>query len=286
METWEVTFENQDHRQDENGAGNNRGVNVGKVERIASSVGGGALIGYALKNRSKSGILLGLIGAGLLYRGASGQCEAYRTLGINTADKSEDRAEEVAREVHVERSITINSSRGEMFRFWRNFDNLPRFMENLESVTPIDENRSHWVAKGPGGKKLEWDAEIYNEKENQLIAWRSLSGSDITNAGSVHFEEAPGGRGTLLKVVLNYNPPGGKPAALFAKLFGQEPGQLVERNLKRLKQFIETGEIPTTEGQPSGREKKATVLEERKANKLSSQTPVSTMTAAAPEEVA
>lgn len=284
METWQVTFENQDQRQAENDASNNRGVNVGKVERIASSVGGGALIGYAIKNRSKSGILLGLLGAGLLYRGASGQCEAYRTLGINTADKSQDRAVEVAREVHVEKSITINSSPREMYRFWRNFDNLPRFMENLESVTPIDENRSHWVAKGPGGKKLEWDAEIYNEKENQLIAWRSLSGSDITNAGSVHFEEAPGGRGTLLKVVLNYNPPGGKRAALFAKLFGQESGQLVEHNLKRLKQFIETGEIPTTEGQPSGRGKRAHVLEEHKANKLASKPPV-TMRADAREEV-
>src|SRR6185436_8492572 len=118
----------------------------------------------------------------------------------------------------------------------------------------LDGNRSHWVAIGPGGKRVEWDAEIYNEKQGELIAWRSLPDADITNAGSVHFAEAPGGRGTYLKVVLNYNLPGGKAAALFAKLFGQEPGQLVESNLKRLKQLLEAGEIPTTEGQPSGRE--------------------------------
>jgi uncharacterized membrane protein len=159
----------------------------------------------------------------------------------------------------------------DLYRFWRNFENLPRFMENLESVAECDDNISHWVARGPGGAKVEWDAEIYNEKEGELIAWRSLPGADITNAGSVHFEEAPGGRGTYVKVILNYNPPGGKAAALFAKLFGKEPGQLVEHNLKRLKQFIETGEIPTTAGQPSGREplpETATPSLERKAEAL------------------
>lgn len=285
METWEVTFEGKNSQQtlSPTGGTNNGNHNVGKAERIASAIGGGALLGYALKNRSKSSILLGLTGACLLYRGASGQCETYRLLGINTARERNE--EEVARDVHIEKSITINSSPKELYRFWRNFENLPRFMENLESVTQLDGNRSHWVAIGPGGKKIEWDAEIYNEKEGELIAWRSLSGSDIANAGSVHFEEAPGGRGTYVKVVLNYNPPGGKAAALFAKLFGQEPGQLVEHNLKRLKQYIETGEIPTTEGQPSGRIMEARGVEERKANKLASKAPAS-KTLAASEGVA
>jgi uncharacterized membrane protein len=256
METWEVTFEEgNEHAQQSNGHDENRGMNVGKYERIASAVGGGALLGYALKNRSKSGVALGLIGAGLLYRGATGQCEAYRALGVNTASEADA---DVARDVHVEKSITIAASPEELYSFWRNFENLPHFMEDLESVTQLDGNRSHWVARGPGGKKVEWDAEIYNEKEGELIAWRSLPDADVTNAGSVHFQEAPGGRGTYLKVVLNYNLPGGKAAALFAKLFGQEPGQLVESNLKRLKQLLEAGEIPTTEGQPSGRETSAT----------------------------
>jgi uncharacterized membrane protein len=278
MHTWEVTFEERNEpEQSSNGHANNGGANVGKVERIASALGGGALVGYALKNRSMNGILLGLLGAGLLYRGATGQCEAYRTLGINTAAGVSDDEKEVARDVHVEKSITVNRSPKELYRFWRNFENLPRFMENLESVTQLDGNRSHWVAKGPGGAKVEWDAEIYNEKEGELIAWRSLPNADITNAGSVHFDEAPGGRGTYVKVVLNYNPPGGKAAALFAKLFGQEPGQLVEHNLKRLKQFIETGEIPTIEGQPSGREARTEAprpSEENKANKLASTAPL------------
>jgi uncharacterized membrane protein len=282
METWEVTFEDQNQQNADNGSANNSKINVGKIERIASAVGGGALIGYAITNRSKSGIVLGLLGAGLLYRGATGQCEAYRSLGINTAD---DGAEEVAREVHVEKSVTINATAKELYRFWRDYENLPRFLENLESVTELDETRSHWVANGPGGKKVEWDAEIYNDKENEMIAWRSLPGSDITNAGSVHFEEAPG-HGTYVKVVLNYNPPGGKAAALFARLFGKEPGQLVEHNLRRLKQVAETGEIPTTEGQTSGREAETQAGGERKENKLASKTPVGDLARAAREGVA
>jgi uncharacterized membrane protein len=283
MDTWEVTFdEKPETEESQSDNGNGSGTNVGKIERIASAIGGGALIGYAIKSRSKGGIALGLLGAGLLYRGATGQCEAYRAFGVNTADG----AEEVARDVHLEKSITINRSPQELYKFWRDFENLPRFMENLESVTRLDDQRSHWVANGPGGKKIEWDAEIYNEKEGEMIAWRSLPGSDLTNAGSVHFEPAPDGRGTYLKVTLNYNPPGGKAAALFAKLFGQEPGQLVEHNLKRLKQFIETGEIPTTEGQASGRAKNTETTNQRKQNKLASKSPVRSMAASASEEVA
>ena len=252
MDTLEVTFEENNESAEVNNGHENSGVNVGKYERMASAIGGGALVGYALKSRTPTGIALGVLGAGLLYRGATGQCEAYRALGVNTATTSED----VAREVHIEKSITIGVGPAELYSFWRNFENLPRFMEDLESVTQLDGNRSHWVAKGPAGTKVEWNAEIYNEKEGELIAWRSLPEADITNAGSVHFEEAPGGRGTYLKVVLNYNPPGGKAAQLFVKLFGSEPGQLVESNLKRLKQLLEAGEIPTTEGQTSGREAK------------------------------
>lgn len=275
MDKWEVSFE---EKTEETPGDKNGDTNVGKIERIASAIGGGALIGYALKSRSKGGIALGLLGAGLLYRGASGQCEAYRAFGVNTASGSTD---EVARDVHIEKSITINESPAKLYKFWRNLKNLPQFMEDLESVNMLDETRSHWVANGPGGTKVEWDAEIYNDKEGELVAWRSLSGSDITNAGSVHFEPAPDGRGTHLKVVLNYNPPGGKAAALFAKLFGQEPGQLVEHNLKRLKQLIETGEISTTEGQSSGRVAKSKTSSQ---NSVASKTPALSRAATAGEE--
>jgi uncharacterized membrane protein len=131
---------------------------------------------------------------------------------------------------------------------------------------------------------VEWDAEIFNEKENELIAWRSLPGrAEVTNAGSVHFENAPDGRGTKLSVTLNYNPPGGKAGVLLAKLFGDEPGQLVELNLRRLKRLVETGEISTIEGQPSGRAESEPA---RKENKFASKTPVKALAANASEEVA
>jgi uncharacterized membrane protein len=126
-------------------------------------------------------------------------------------------------------------------------------MDHLESVTVQDDKRSHWVAKAPAGTTVEWDAEIINEKENELIAWRSLDGADVDNAGSVRFSEATGGRGTVVKVSLEYDPPAGIIGSLIAKLFGEEPSQQVQEDLHRFKQVMETGERPTTEGQSSGR---------------------------------
>jgi uncharacterized membrane protein len=191
----------------------------------------------------------------LLHRGVSGHCNTYQALGVSTNSAGQS-ANDVARDVHVEKSITIDKTPEELYGFWRDFQNLPRFMKHLESVTSTSEDLSHWVAEGPGGKSVEWDAEIYNDKPNELIAWRSLPGSDITNAGSVRFAKL-GARGTEVKVVLNYNAPGGKLSALLVKLSGREPGQMIADDLRRLKQILETGEVATTEGQSSGRDPEA-----------------------------
>jgi uncharacterized membrane protein len=212
-------------------------ANVGGIERVACALAGGALAIYGLRRRSISGLALSVAGAALLHRGSTGHCNAYEALGINTA-KHPEHDIPVARDVHIEKSITIGRSPQELYTFWRQFENLPRFMNNLESVTSLGFNRWHWVAKGPLGKTVEWDAEIYNEKPNEMIAWRSLEGADVTNAGSVHFEPARGERGTQVKVILNYNAPAGKVSALLAKLFGQEPGQMIEEDLRRLKQVL------------------------------------------------
>jgi uncharacterized membrane protein len=126
-------------------------------------------------------------------------------------------------------------------------------MRNLESVTELDGTRSHWVAKGPAGARVEWDAEIYNEKENELIAWRSLENADVVNAGSVRFQPGPTGHGTFVRVSMNYNPPAGKVGATLAQLLGAEPAQLIKEDLRRLKQVMEAGEIATIDGQTSGR---------------------------------
>lgn len=141
------------------------------------------------------------------------------------------------------RVITINRSPEEVYQFWRDFQNLPRFMSHLESVHVIDEKRSRWVAKAPAGTSVEWDAEIIEDRPNQLIAWRSLEGADVDNAGTVSFNPAPGGRGTEVSVELEYNPPGGALGAGIAKLFGEAPEQQIKGDLYRFKQVMETGEV-------------------------------------------
>jgi uncharacterized membrane protein len=174
--------------------------------------------------------------------GVTGHCDIYHTLGINTA-KSQFKEEPVARDVHVETSVTINRRPEEIYQFWREFENLPRFMKHLESVTKLGPNRSHWVAKGPAGDTEEWDAEIYNEKENELIAWRSLPGADIVNAGSVRFRPAANGRSTDLKITMNYNIAGGRVTDTLAHLLGQSPEQLIESDLQRLKHLLESSDF-------------------------------------------
>lgn len=148
----------------------------------------------------------------------------------------------------VSKSLIINRSPEELYRFWRDFENLPRFMKHLESVRVTADGRSHWVAKAPAGTSVEWDAEITEDRPNELIAWRSLEGSDVDNSGSVQFESAPGNRGTIVRVEIEYNPPGGVIGAAVAKLFGEEPGQQAQEDLRCLKQVMETGEVVLSDG--------------------------------------
>ena len=236
------------------GAQSGSQVNVGDVERWASAIGGGALALYGLTRGSLGGVVLALAGGTLIYRGVTGHCNVYEAVGINTADgKNPNVSVPANRGIKVEKAVTINKSPEELYRFWSNFENLPRFMSHLESVKDTGQGRSHWVAKAPAGTTVEWDAEVFNMKANELIAWRSLEGADVDSAGSVRFERAPGGRGTEVRVSLKYDPPGGALGAIFAKLFGEEPAQQIEEDLRHLKQVMEAGEVPTTEGQPSGR---------------------------------
>jgi uncharacterized membrane protein len=230
-------------------------VNVGQTERWASALVGGGLALYGLTRRTWGGVVLALVGGTLIYRGSTGHCYMYDALGVNTAGAGSDNplvSVPANRGIKVEKSVTINRSPAELYSFWKNFENLPRFMNHLESVKITGEGRSHWVAKAPAGRTVEWDAEIYNEKENELIAWRSLEGADVDNAGSVRFEPATGGRGTVVKVTLKYDPPGGVIGAAIARLFGEEPSQQIEEDLHRFKQVMETGETATTERQTSG----------------------------------
>lgn len=162
--------------------------------------------------------------------------------------------------IRVEKAITILATPEELYRFWRNFENLPRIMYHLEAVTVTDAMHSHWVAKAPAGTTVAWDAEIINEEDDSLIAWRSVENADVSNAGSVHFEPT-NGRGTVVRVNLKYDPPAGKLGAAVAKLFGENPEQSIGDDLRRLKQLMETGEIATIEGQTSGDPKKIQEME-------------------------
>jgi len=155
--------------------------------------------------------------------------------------------------IHLRESITIDRSPEDIYRFWHKLEGLPCIMNHIESVREIGPQRSHWVAKAPAGMHVEWDSEIIDDRPNEMIAWRSLEGADVDNAGSVRFERAPGGRGTVVKVEMDYRPPGGIVGAKIAKLFGEAPEKQIAVDLHRLKQLMETGEIATTAGQPAGR---------------------------------
>ena len=148
----------------------------------------------------------------------------------------------------VKKSIIINAAPAELYQFWRKLENLPRFMRHLESVRETGEGRSHWVAKAPVDSRVEWDAEITEEREGELLAWRSLEGSDVYNTGSVRFEQATGGRGTIVHVEMDYDPPGGVIGKGIAKLFGDDPEQVIFDDLRCLKQVIETGEVVLSDG--------------------------------------
>jgi uncharacterized membrane protein len=147
----------------------------------------------------------------------------------------------------LKKSVTVNRSAEELYNHWRNLENIPKFIGDIVSVKIIDDDRSHWTLKVPGGMDLEWDAVITVNRKNEMIGWRSITGADIDNAGYVRFDRATGGRGTVVRVALQYNPPGGKFGAALSTLLGEKPGAQVEKALRRFKQLMEAGEIPTTE---------------------------------------
>ena len=232
-------------------------TNVGNPERWVSVVAGSAMAAYGLTRRSIKGFTLAGLGSALVWRGATGHCNVYQALGVSTATDGHERQVSVpyGKGIRVETSVTINASPEDLYKFWRNFENLPRFMTHLKSVQCYDSKRSHWVAAGPPGADAEWDAEIINEIPNELIGWRSVDDSRVNNAGSVHFTPAAGGRGTQVRVLLRYDPPAGIVGATLARIFGEDPSHQIGEELRKLKQLVETGEIPTVEGQSTGRKK-------------------------------
>jgi uncharacterized membrane protein len=164
----------------------------------------------------------------------------------------QDSIARAAQDVPITVTLAINSPPEKIYEFWRRLENLPRFMQNLESVRETGDRTSHWIAKVAGGIRLQWQSEIVDDQPNQFISWRTREGSEVNHCGSVRFEAAPGGRGTLVKVEMYYGLPGGRVAQQAAKLLSAAPEVVIKDDLRRLKQLIETGEVATTRGQPSG----------------------------------
>jgi uncharacterized membrane protein len=200
----------------------------------AAILGGGALAAYGLSRKSLGGAALAAVGAYGAVLGAK-----RGTMSPTT--------------IHVQRTFTIDRPPQELYAYWHNFENLPRFMKHLKSVTTKDGRTSHWVAEGPMGIPVEWDAEVVDERPNEFLVWRSLPGAAVSNRGSVEFRPAPNWSGTEVAVALVYSNPAGKMGAAFAKMFGREPEQQIREDLRRFKELMETGEIATVVGQPSGR---------------------------------
>lgn len=219
--------------------------NVNAIERWISLGIGGLLLVAAVRRRDLLGAAAGAGSAALLYRGITGYCPAYSALGIDTAEHSREVHNPAASVpygtgVRVESSIAVARPPRELYDFWRRLDTLPQFMEHVEEVTILTERRSRWRVRAPVGSRATWEAEIVNDVPGQLIAWRSLPGSAIHHAGSVHFDR----RNDLtdVRVVLEYAPPARYVGASMVRIFGDDPQRAVADDLRRFKEIVERGE--------------------------------------------
>jgi uncharacterized membrane protein len=213
-------------------------VNVNQPERIGSVAAGAGLVLYGASRKSLGGILIALLGGALIRRGVTGHCDMYEKLGINSSQLNTETGVPGNKGIKVTRTITVDRSPQDVYRFWRNLENLPKFMEHVQSIRVIDDRRSHWVVKGPVGTDVEWTAQILTDRENSLISWESLPGAEVQNAGSVRFEPVNNGLSTEVKVSMQYLPPAGVIGATVAKLFGEAPDQQLEEDLERFKELL------------------------------------------------
>jgi uncharacterized membrane protein len=218
--------------------GQSFGQNVGQYERVASGIGGAALVWLGLQSRSLGGILAALGGAALLHRGITGRCQVYRRIGVDTT------SEGLSRGVEVDRAITIGRSSDEVYRFWRSFENLPRFVQHLSSMTEREDGRWHCVSN-VAGRDLHWETQLIEDVPGERIVWRTVPGSRVEADGEVTFRPAPGNRGTEVRVRIRVAPPGGALAMALGPFLRHFSRAQIGQDLHRLKQILETGEVTT-----------------------------------------
>lgn len=213
-------------------------MNVGPGERSLSFLLGAGIVGFGLSQYGWRRWLLLLLGGGLLKRGFTGRCDAYEQLKIDTRHTPSRSGVESGNGRKLEHAVDIHCPAQQLYSFWRQFDQLPRILRHVETVEQIDGTHSHWVVRGPLGRQFEWDAEIINDHEGELIAWKSLSGSTVPNAGSVRFEDL-GNRTTRLRVTMEFDPPAGSLGLTVAQLLGASPQQDLEEDLAAFKDFAQ-----------------------------------------------
>lgn len=219
-------------------------VNVSNFERLLSTIGGSALIGFGLTRSGIARFAFPAVGSMLAIRGLSGHCSLYSALGIDTSKSDQpDNPNAVipaGEGVRIETSVTVNRPVEELYDVWRGLERLPDFMSHLSEVRNLYGVRSHWVAKGPFGITVEWDADIINEHPYEMIAWKSVPGSQFDTAGSVHFEPTRDGQATTIHLNLKFNPPGGKAGIAIADFFGQDPKSQIKQDLERFREIMES----------------------------------------------
>lgn len=222
-------------------------INVEKKERILSLTGGAFLTVWGVRENSFPGLLGALAGGALMFRGATGYSYLNEWLGRGEGVEAQENYV-----VDINTSIEVNQPREELYAYWRNLENLPNFMRHLEKVEQIDDRRSRWTAGFAGGiGKVEWEARITREDENNLVAWESLPEADIENAGEVRFHDAPNGAGTIVETSISYRPPAGDVGDYAAKLLNPGFEKVVRKDLKRFKKYMEKGGGPKRHSEPA-----------------------------------
>jgi uncharacterized membrane protein len=234
-----------------------RFVNVGEAERTWSTALGIGATAYGLFRRDPLGIVLAGVGTAFLVRGLTGHSESYRQLEVDTAlGQTPDPTKLYRKGLHLAEAVTVSRPRVELYDFFQDLTNQSRFMEHVDEVEVRPDGTSTWHCEGPGGIPYTYDAEVINEEPGRLLSWRTVHGTPVQHVGTARFIDAPGGRGTEVRLELQYLPPVGGAVASFGrtllKLVGQDPARDVRRGLRNFKRLMETGELPTIDGQAKG----------------------------------
>ena len=211
--------------------------NVGEMERWLSIGSGALLAGYGLSRGTFSGIVATAIGGGLVYRGLSGHCHLYESLGMNTKENQQMMGVPAQQGVKIEKSFETDWPAHDLYDVWKDLEHLPSFFSHLKSVKITGENHSHWIAAGPLDHDIEWDAEVFVDHEGELISWRSLPGGDIQTAGSIHFMKISDER-TQVSISLKYNPPGGKVGDWIASWMGDGLEQVLDQDIEAFQKSL------------------------------------------------